>query len=388
MFEITLKLIFFGATICQLAYWFFVFSKLAFYKLDKKENAQESTPSVLGSDLPPISVVICARNEAANLRKNLPIILNQEYASFEVIVVNDASTDETSEILNGFLLKYQHLRTITIVNKKIIGKKGALAAGIEAAKYEWLLLTDADCYPLLPRSTRSNKYPFGNKNWILGMIKGVDAKEIGLGYAPYEKRDGFLNIFIRYETAWTAIQYMGFALAGEPYMGVGRNMIYMKKLYQKVGGFQKHAHIASGDDDLFINSVISRKNFSIILNPETFMLSEPQTRWNAYFTQKSRHFSTATSYTLKHKMMLGTLSASHFFYFVTAFSLLALKISTIFVLLGLVVRTLVMWFFYGKILRRFHEHNLILWIPVLDVVYVFFYLFFLPALMIKTRKWR
>ena len=375
MFETILKLIFFGATICQLVYWFLVFSKLAFYKTEnevlKNHHDFQSTPSVL----PSISVIICARNEAENLSKNLPTILNQEYTDFEVIVVNDASTDETPDVLNYFLLKYQHLRIITIANKKIMGKKGALAAGIAAAKHEWLLLTDADCYPL-------------SKNWILGMIKGVDAKEIGLGYAPYEKRDGFLNAFIRYETLWTATQYMGFALAGEPYMGVGRNMIYMKKLYEKVGGFQKHAHIASGDDDLFINSVISRKNFSIILNPETFMLSKPQTRWNAYFTQKKRHFSTATSYTLKHKMMLGILSASHFFYFVTAVSLLALKISTIFVILGLVVRTLVMWFFYGKILRRFHEHNLILWIPLLDVVYVFFYLFFLPALMIKTRKWR
>ena len=375
MLETILQLIFLGATICQLLYWFFVFSKLAFYKIEDNYQAHSDTPSVFDSNLPPISVIICARNEADNLRKNLPTILNQEYTCFEVIVVNDASTDDTLAVLNDFLLKYKHLKIINITHKKIMGKKGALAAGIEAAKYEWLLMTDADCYPL-------------SKNWILGMIKGVDAKEIGLGYAPYQKRDGFLNTFIRYETVWTAIQYMGFALAGKPYMGVGRNIIYMKKLYEKVGGFQKHAHIASGDDDLFINSVVSRKNFSIILNPETFMVSEPKTQWNAYFTQKNRHFSTATSYTLKHKMMLGTLSASHFFYFVTAFSLLALKISTIFVLLGLVVRTLVMWFFYGKILRRFHEHNLILWIPVLDVVYVFFYLFFLPALMIKTRKWR
>ena len=228
MLETILKLIFFGATICQLLYWYLVFSKLAFYKIDKKGIVKESIPSVLDTDLPPISIIICARNEAENLRKNLPTILNQEYASFEVIVVNDASTDETLSVLNSFLSKYHHLRIINITDKKIIGKKGALAEGIEAAKYEWLLLTDADCYPF-------------TKNWILGMIKGVDAKEIGLGYAPYEKRDGFLNTFIRYETVWTATQYMGFALAGEPYMGVGRNIIYMKKLYEKVGGFQKHA---------------------------------------------------------------------------------------------------------------------------------------------------
>lgn len=379
MLETILKLIFFGAAFCQFFYWIFIFSKLAFYHVDDNSENDISdisaTPSVNRPFLPPVSIIICARNEADNLTKHLPLILTQDYPSFEVIVVNDASTDDTYNILNDFVLHNAHLRVIHIIDKKIHGKKGALAVGIEAAKQDWLLLTDADCYPL-------------SKNWILGMVTGVEKKEIGLGFAPYEKRDGFLNTFIRFETVWTAIQYMGFALVGEPYMGVGRNMIYMKKIYQKVGGFVKHQHIASGDDDLFINSVISRKNFSIILNPETFMYSEPKTRWNAYFTQKTRHLTTASHYTLKHKMMLGILSASHFFYFVTAVLLLALKISTIFVLFVLVVRTMIIWFFYGKILRRFHEHNLYWWIPLLDVVYVFFYLFFLPALMIKTRKWR
>ena len=235
-------------------------------------------------------------------------------------------------------------------------------------------MTDADCYPL------SNR-------WIHDMVNDAHTKEIGLGYAPYEKRDGFLNKFIRFETVWTAIQYMSFALAGEPYMGVGRNMIYKKNLYLKAGGFQKHQHIASGDDDLFINSVVTKKNFKIILQPSTFMYSLPKTRWNAYFTQKKRHLSTSTSYILRHKIMLGILSLSHFLFFVTALCLLALKISTIFALTIIVVRTLIVWYFYGKILRRFHETNLSIWIPFLDVVYIFFYIIFLPALTLRTQKW-
>ncbi len=374
---------FVGSALLQLYYWLFVFSKLAF--LNSTEGGSvvypNSVSNVKISDnsfeeaLQSVSIIICARNEADNLIRNLPFILEQNYPfPFEIIVVDDASIDNTPLILNQFAAAYSNLKVINITEKKIKGKKGALAAGIEAAQYEWLLLTDADCYPL-------------SKNWVFDMMKGVNRKEIGLAYAPYQKRDGFLNKFIRFETVWTATQYMGFALAGEPYMGVGRNLIYKKKLYKKAGGFEKHEHIASGDDDLFINSVISKKNFKIILEPNSFMCSLPKTRWNAYFTQKNRHFSTSTSYILRHQIMLGLLSASHFLFFVTALLLLALKISTIFVLILIVVRTLVVWFFYGKILRKFQEDDLLLWIPLLDVVYLLFYLVFLPALTVRAQKW-
>lgn len=376
-----LLLIFIGSASVQLFYWLFIFSRLAFFKTPhslpytKTSSSENKLPLDDSASDDKISVIICARNEAQNLRKNLPLILKQNYPSqFEVIVVNDASTDDTCDVLNDFIKTYTHIKVVHITDKKIKGKKGALAAGIEAARFDWLLLTDADCYPL-------------SNNWIFDIKKGVNTKGIGLAYAPYEKRDGFLNKFIRFETVWTATQYMGFALAGEPYMGVGRNLIYKKNLYFKAGGFQKHEHIASGDDDLFINSVVSKKNFKIILEPSTFMYSEPKTQWKAYFTQKNRHLSTSTSYILKHKIMLGMLSASHFLFFVTAFWLVALNFSTIFVLILIVVRTLVVWYFYGKILRKFHESDLIYLIPLLDVVYLLFYVVFLPAIMIKSQKW-
>ena len=371
MFQIIVITIFTIASIIQLLYWWLVFSKLAFYKTPLITHH----PSPIVDTPPSVSIVICARNEAKNLKNNLPLILQQQYASpFEVIVVNDASTDETASILENFAHQYLHLRIINILEKKIKGKKGALAEGIRAAKYDWLLLTDADCTPL-------------SIEWLSDMIKYNNAKDIGLGFSPYKKRDGFLNTFIRYEAVWTAIQYMSFALAGMPYMGVGRNMLYRKKIYEKAGGFEKHAHIASGDDDLFINSVITEKNFSIILSFKTFMYSEPNTQWKGYFTQKKRHFTTATSYKLKNKIILGGLSASHFFYFVTAVLALTLQISTIFVLTVILVRTLTIGFLYGKILLKFHDRQLIWWIPLLDTVYFLFYLVFAPALVIRTQKW-
>jgi poly-beta-1,6-N-acetyl-D-glucosamine synthase len=374
MFETIVITVFSIAAVVQLLYWCLVFSRLAFYKT---EDTQNSKPKTQNSKLstPSVSIIICARNEGKNIKNNLPLILQQEYAStFEVIVVNDASTDETDSVLKDISTKYLHLRIVTIFEKKLKGKKGALAEGIKAAKNEWLLLTDADCTPF-------------SMEWLSDMIKYNNEKDIGLGFSPYKKRDGFLNTFIRYEAVWTAIQYMGFGLTGMPYMGIGRNILYKKKIYENAGGFEKHGHIASGDDDLFINSVISEKNFSIILSPKTFMYSEPNTRWNGYFTQKKRHFTTATSYKLKHKILLGGLSASHFFYFVTSILALTLQISTIFVLSLILVRTLTIWFLYGKILLKFHDRPLIWWIPLLDTVYFLFYLVFAPALVMKTQKW-
>ena len=371
-----LKFLFVSSTLTQLGYWLFVFSKLAFYKKIKNTN-QDAVKTDLLPNRPanPVSIVICARNEAVNLEKNLPHILSQDYGNYEVLVVNDASTDETEAILTAFQNRYANLKIRTISEKKIKGKKGSLAAGIEAAAHELLLLTDADCYPL-------------SNQWLAGMVDGLKNKEIGLGYAPYKKSDTLLNRFIRYETVWTATQYMGFALAGMPYMGVGRNMIYMKKMYKIANGFQKHEKIVSGDDDLFVNAIITKNNFEIILNPETFMYSEPHTQWIAYFTQKKRHFSTATHYTLKHQIILGMLSLSHFVHFVTAVWLLALKISTIFVICFIVIRWLTIFMFYGKILRKFRETDLLPSVLALDIVHVFFYIIFAPTLIFKSQKWQ
>ncbi|NJN34616.1 MAG: hypothetical protein HC817_10540 [Saprospiraceae bacterium] len=249
-----------------------------------------------------------------------------------------------------------------------------MAKGIDAARHDILLLTDADCYPL-------------SSEWVFQMVAGLGDKEIGLAYAPYESRDSFLNRFIRFETVWTATQYFGLALMGIPYMGIGRNLIYRKKLYEKAGGFTNHLKIMSGDDDLFAQSVLTKNNFSIILNPLTFMFSEPKTQWNSYITQKKRHISAATHYKRPIQIVLGVLSASHFFYFVTAVLLLALKISTMFVLIFIVVRTCLIWFLYGRIVKILSELKLLQWIPILDTVYVLFYVLLAPALTFRTQKW-
>lgn len=349
------------ATLIQLIYWGIIFSKLSFYKNPPKKQVTQA-----------VSIVICAKNEAQNLKKNLPLILNQNYPSFEVIVVNDNSSDETYEILLEFQEMYPILRTISR-NKNAIGKKFALADGIQATKYDVLLLTDADCSP-------------SSSSWLNIMQQSIGGKvEVGLGYAPYNSYKGLLNKFIRYETFYTALQYLSFALWQQPYMGVGRNLIYKKSLYYKVDGFNSHGHIASGDDDLFINAISHLDNTTIVLDEQTFMYSEPKRDWRAYFRQKTRHLSTATSYRLKHQVLLGLLSGSHFMhYFLGTFTLIQGYQSL--VVWGFLIRMSIILLVSRSLLRKLGERNLLMWIPVMDVMMVLYYIVFSSTLVRETKN--
>ncbi len=361
--------IFAGATILQLLYWLGIFSKLAFYKTRNIDNKKEELP---------VSVIICARNEATNLRNNLHHFLNQTYRSYEIIVVNDNSSDKTIDVVLEFQGKSPNLRLVNIKGVPTLpGKKAALTKGIEAAIYNLILLTDADCVPSSP-------------NWIRSMqSNAINKIEIVLGFSPYIPRPGFLNLFIRYEAVFTAIQYLSFALLGIPYMGVGRNLLYKRTLFFRKEAFSKHAHIASGDDDLFINEAAIRTNTKINLSPEAFVFSLPKSSWRGYYHQKTRHLSTSTSYKLMHQLMLGGYSLSHFLHYLLAIPLILAPEMNSTVLLLILVRVGVVFLLCGLILKKLKAIDLLWWIPILDAIYVLYYIIFAPTFLIgKKNRWK
>lgn len=350
-------------------YWLFFFRKLANYDVE-----QESRRSV-SPDAENLTIIICAKNEAQNLQQNLPRILNQTDRSHNILVINDNSHDNSLYVLEKFKKKFSifDIINLTNTNKSYLGKKHALSVGLKNADHKVVLLTDADCQPV-------------SENWVSRMRQGLGDGEVGLAYSPYAKYPGFLNLFIRYEAVWTAVQYLSFALRGLPYMGVGRNLIYKKELFTRTDGFDKHGHIASGDDDLFINEVAFKENTRVILHPETFILSEPKTDWRSYVRQKRRHLSTGGSYRLQHKVLLGLLSASHFLFYTFGIASAFYNVTIFFTLF--VVRLVVMLGIYKGILKRLGEPKMLLWIPLLDAVYVLFYLYFATALMNTNTKWK
>ncbi|MFK7809828.1 MAG: glycosyltransferase [Saprospiraceae bacterium] len=356
------------ATLSQFVFWLFIFSRLAFYKKEKKEVFSKTKKPHK------VSVIVCARNEEKNLKKNIPRILNQNYRSFELLVVNDESTDGTKNILLENHIESPTLRLLDIQDKpEGTGKKYALGKGIEASSHKVLLLTDADCSPV-------------TKNWIDGMQQYIRGPiEIVLGYAPYFKQRGFLNLFIRFETVYTAIQYFSFALIGKPYMGVGRNLMYKKKLFFEGGKFTSHEHLLSGDDDLFINAAAHTHNTAICIDKQTFMYSEPEKTWANYFRQKSRHLTTGKHYKLTHQAILGTLSLGHILHILGGFYIIY-KFSIIFVMLVYVARLLVVLLIMRPILKKLDDISLWKWIPILDVFFVIYLLVFAPLLLFRKHK--
>jgi glycosyltransferase involved in cell wall biosynthesis len=273
-------------TILQLYYYLWFFRRVAFYKKKQKDQTQQH----------PVSVIICARDEDENLARNLPGVLVQNYPSTsEVIAVNDNSVDDSKYILQELKKTFKSLNVVELTQeaKLISGKKYPLSVGIREAKHEVLLLTDADCVP-------------SSEHWIQKMQDGYGGDvEIVLGYGAYHKRKGLLNKLIRFETFHTALQYLSYALAGIPYMGVGRNLSYKKSLFFRNKGFSSINHIPSGDDDLFINKAATKNNTAVVIDPDAVTRSIPKTSWGAWLRQKSRHYTTAKYYKPKHKFLLG-----------------------------------------------------------------------------------
>jgi len=363
-----LLFLFLAATLVQLFFWSFFFARLAFYRPVPRSTNMEHKP---------VSIVICARNEAENLRKNLPHFLNQNYRSFEIIVVNDNSSDKTEQVLLEFQQKSPKLRVINLYNPTFPGKKTALSTGIKASKYDFILLSDADCRPR-------------SRQWIRQMQAPIQGEiRIGLGYSPYRDASGWLNRFIRFETVYTATQYLSFALAGIPYMGVGRNLAYHKELFQSTRGFQKHMDLLSGDDDLFVNEVARPFNTSIVLEPGAFTVSEPKHTWRDYYYQKRRHLTTGRRYRPLHQLLLAALSASHAGHYLAGLLLLLSGTCIIPVLLIYLVRIGVVCWLYFSILKKLDARDLWKWVPLLDVAYLLFYFAFAPGLIFgNAKRWK
>jgi len=261
--------------------------------------------------------------------------------------------------------------------KKSPGKKSALSKGIRSSKHDICLLTDADCQP-------------DDATWIQKMSSIVtDEKEIGLGYGPYYFQKGWLNKFIRFETVYTAIQYFSFAIWKIPYMGVGRNLIYRKSIFIQQNGFKNHEFVASGDDDLFINEVATAHNVGIQLSPESFVSSEGKENIRNYFIQKKRHISTGKHYRLKHQLLLGLLSMSHFMIFLLFIFSLGFNLSTAVYATLLIIRSILVMIVYKKVLKKLGEQELWRWILLLDVSLLLYYILFTPALMLgNTKTWK
>jgi glycosyltransferase involved in cell wall biosynthesis len=368
---ISFGLIVFGAflivLLVQLWYYTQLFSKLAYYK---KAEVPKHTP--------PASIIICARNEDDNLVNFLPFVFEQNYPKFEVVVVNDCSSDNSADLLDELCKKYHNLKVVTIKESQnhAHGKKVALMMGIKGATYEHLLLTDADCKP-------------NSKEWLRNMVQHLNGKtEIVLGYGAYQKQKGFLNKIIRFDTFMIALQYLSFALEGKTYMGIGRNLAYTKSLFFQMKAFASHYHIESGDDDLFVNEAATKHNSQIEINLDSHTISLPKKTIREWFRQKRRHITTFQHYNSASKRQLTTLSVSQYLFFTTFILLLAIKFEPIVVISLFGIRLITQLFVFSKSMVLLSEKDLLLFYPILELALLILYpIITFSNIFIKKNKW-
>ncbi|MEO8108398.1 MAG: glycosyltransferase [Ginsengibacter sp.] len=356
-------------TIIQLFYYSFFFLRLALFTQKIKSISQTH----------PVSVIICAKDEAGNLVKNLPGSLVQKYSTtHEVIVVNDNSFDESKYILEEYQRSFKQLQLIELKQEArfIQGKKFPLSIGIKTAKHEIVLLTDADCVP-------------ASEVWIEKMQEGYSGGiEIVLGYGALHKKKGFFNKMVRWETFHTALQYLSYARAGVPYMGVGRNLSYKKSVFFRHKGFSSHNNVPGGDDDLFINKSATKNNTNIVIDKDAFTLSQPPTSWKQWRKQKARHYTTSKYYKAPHKFLLGLYAFSQFFFyplFIATLIFFSWKLA----LIIFVTRAFWQGFILYKTMQKLDEKDLFPWFLFFDIWMFFYYILFASALYKKpATEWK
>jgi poly-beta-1,6-N-acetyl-D-glucosamine synthase len=355
----------------QVIYYVFIYGKVARFKVEENNYPEGDEP---------VSIIICARNELENLKLYLPLILEQEYSTFEVIVVNDCSSDNSQDWLEKMQAIYPHLKVSHIKEDEKFshGKKLALTVGIKAATYEWLLLTDADCKP-------------ESEFWLASMRRRFNSSnEIVLGYGGYFSGKGFLNRLIRFDTFFIALQYLGFALCKIPYMGVGRNLAYKKSLFIKNKGFASHAHIQSGDDDLFINEVANSRNTAIEISVNAHTRSMPKETFAQWVFQKRRHFSTGNRYKFVHKFLLGLEIFCRMLFYL-GIILLLFSHNLLYIGLGLFfIRMLIQLLVYAKALKKLNEKKLLLFSFIFDIILplINIFLYTVNSFNTKQHKWK
>lgn len=326
----------------------------------------------------PVSLIVCAKNEAENLEKHIPLWLEQDHPDFELVLVNDRSVDDSGKIMESWAVRDSRIKIVDVqeIDAFWANKKYALTLGIKRASHQRLIFTDADCRP-------------GSKSWLRKMSSLFDEQtQLVLGYGPYERHGGLLNALIRYETFVTATQYLNAAFKGNAYMGVGRNLGYTQYLFYDQSGFMNHMDVASGDDDLFVNHAANASNVALSMDPETFTYSIPKRSWADWLRQKRRHLTTARHYKGTHKFVLGLLYLLRWSFWVLL--VIGLLIYPFWwALIPVLITIGVQYVVQGRLAERLSVKSLSPFFPLFDLLLLCTQLAIFSAnLVAKPKRWK
>lgn len=244
---------------------------------------------------PKLSVIIAAKNEEKNVTQLLDSLskLNYPEENFEVIIVDDNSDDNTYNLIQSRIADKINYRIIRADKKKYEGKKGALQIGVENAKYNFIVITDADCKPEI--------------NWLRAIASKLDAGyDFIFGVAPIESGKKLVHKLSAFENLRNT--YLNIAAVGIniPYSASARSFAFRKKSFERIGGYSKTTQTISGDDDLLLREAVKNKMIiGTLVDEEAFVYSSAPKSFKEYKKQKIRHLKTSFYYLFKQKIFLA-----------------------------------------------------------------------------------
>ena len=365
--------------IIQGTYLLVIFGRTAWFKSSGKSHKNENSPEG-------VTILVAAHNEFQNLKVLIPKLFEQDYPKFDVMIVNDRSTDRTKRLLEEMMALYPKLRSVTVkyTPKHVTAKKFAMTLGIKVAKNDVILLTDADCMPT-------------SDQWLRKMTAPVreEGKTFSIGFSGYKSLGTQLNKWIQFETILTALFYLSFGLWKAPFMGVGRNLCYRKSFFMDVKAFKGFWHIEGGDDDLFVNTYATGKNTAIVIDPEAVTTSIPKETWKEYLVQKKRHLHAGKYYRGEDKQKIGLYSLSHALFWIGGLGLMIYfgigkQWEQFFVVCGIILlRSFLIWTIFRSTSKKIQGVQVSTNAPINDLFYlVYFWVLGTVSHQAKDIKWK
>ena len=327
-----------------------------------RKNNSSGQPSVASDKLPPVSVVLTARNDAAWLKENLVYLLEQDYPNFEVVVVDYLSHDDTQFVLKLLKDYYPHLKVVPFKEDVNLfqGKKYPLSIGIKSAKNDILLLADPDCTPK-------------NMQWLRGMVKGYADKgtQIVLGFCGLKRTKTLLGVMQQYDNLSYSSHYLGSALMGHPYTGSGRNLSYRRSFFFKQGAFIRHYSVAGGSDDLFVYQNATGENTAVCIDSDACLSTEPKKTFGQWHRQRLDRVSTRNWHSISSRLLEDLLPLFNIAFYTMAVMLLINGTLPWMVVVGLVA---IKWAWqmvsFAQLCKRFDGGLAYLAAPLLEIYFI------------------
>lgn len=333
---------------------------------------------------PPLSVIVPVNDDAYHLKRNLPLILEQDYPVFEVIVINIGNNIECKEVLDELYAQYNNLYiSFTPESARYVSrKKLALSIGIKASQYEWIVTTESFVAPL-------------SKHWLSSLARNLtEATEVVLAPSIYDSTSSLRERAYSFESFVETLRFLGAAINKTPYRGTGENLLFKKELFARTQGFQSHLTLLEGGDDLFINEITNSKNTRVDFSQESLLLhtnlNTPRKAWEEKALHKLVSFRKLIGVEFKlfvtEQYLLLTLFVQAFIGF--CYCLYAqLWLPLTIILLIMMIRFILLTVIINWTAKKIGLHNRFFFLlPIFDLAQPFRYLRRKISLLFRHRE--